>query len=74
MKESCVLCHNTHPDTPRRDWKVGDVRGVLELIRPLDRDIERTRRGLRGTFVLVGVISGLLFLLTAIVFRRRRSV
>jgi class 3 adenylate cyclase len=28
MGEACVACHNTHPDSPKRDWKVGDVRGI----------------------------------------------
>lgn len=28
MGEGCVSCHNSHPDSPRRDWTVGDVRGV----------------------------------------------
>jgi hypothetical protein len=31
MEENCVACHNTHPDSPKRDWKVGDVRGIQEL-------------------------------------------
>jgi tRNA A-37 threonylcarbamoyl transferase component Bud32 len=57
MQESCVRCHNTHPDSTKTDWKVGDVRGVVEIIRPLDADVRRTRDGLRGTFVLVTVIS-----------------
>ena len=29
MRSSCVHCHNNHPDTPKHDWKEGDVRGVL---------------------------------------------
>jgi CheY-like chemotaxis protein len=29
MREACVQCHNTHPDSPKRDWKTGDVRGVF---------------------------------------------
>ena len=37
MRQSCVDCHKAHALSPRRDWKVGDVRGVLEIIRPLDR-------------------------------------
>jgi tRNA A-37 threonylcarbamoyl transferase component Bud32 len=57
MQEACVRCHNSHPDSTRRDWKVGDVRGVLEIIRPLDGDVARTRAGLRSTFVLVAVVS-----------------
>lgn len=28
MQQGCVDCHNSHPDSPKRDWKVGDVRGV----------------------------------------------
>jgi hypothetical protein len=75
MKEACVNCHNNHPDSPRTDWKVGDVRGVLEIIRPLDRDERRTARGLRGTFGVVGGISGALMLasmLTLVLSNRRR--
>jgi class 3 adenylate cyclase len=32
MGQTCVDCHNVHPDSPKRDWKVGDVRGIQELI------------------------------------------
>jgi class 3 adenylate cyclase len=31
MGEPCVACHNAHPDSPKRDWKVGDVRGIQEI-------------------------------------------
>lgn len=31
MEAACVSCHNTHPNSPKRDWKVGDVRGIQEL-------------------------------------------
>jgi len=31
MESACVACHNTHPDSPKRDWKVGDVRGIQEV-------------------------------------------
>lgn len=29
--QACVDCHNSHPDTPKNDWKLNDVRGVLEI-------------------------------------------
>ena len=32
MLGSCVKCHNTHPDSPKTDWKLGDVRGIQEII------------------------------------------
>lgn len=31
MKESCVTCHNAHPDSPKKNWKVGDLRGIQEV-------------------------------------------
>jgi adenylate cyclase len=31
MGPACVACHNTHPESPKRDWKVGDVRGIQEV-------------------------------------------
>jgi eukaryotic-like serine/threonine-protein kinase len=66
MKDTCVACHNTHKDSTKFDWKVGDVRGVVEIIRPLDRDAERTRAGLRETFLLVGIVAGSLLGLTVL--------
>jgi class 3 adenylate cyclase len=32
MGEACVACHNSHVESPKRDWKVGDVRGIQEVI------------------------------------------
>ena len=32
MAAPCVNSHNRHPDSPKRDWKVGDVRGIEEFI------------------------------------------
>lgn len=31
MGAACVSCHNTHAESPKRDWKVGDVRGIQEV-------------------------------------------
>jgi class 3 adenylate cyclase len=31
MGQVCVSCHNSHPDSPKKDWKVGDVRGIQEI-------------------------------------------
>lgn len=31
MAQACVSCHNAHPASPKRDWKVGDVRGIQEI-------------------------------------------
>jgi hypothetical protein len=39
VSDSCVRCHNTHPESPKTDWKLGDVRGVLEVESPIDAQI-----------------------------------
>jgi signal transduction histidine kinase len=57
MEAGCVSCHNTHPDSPKTNWKLGDVRGVLEIIRPLDSIIAQTRAGLRDTFALMALLG-----------------
>jgi serine/threonine protein kinase len=61
MKRTCVQCHNTHPQAPRKDWREGDVRGVLEIIRPLDKDEARVGEALRLALLLSAAVSGLLF-------------
>jgi eukaryotic-like serine/threonine-protein kinase len=76
MQETCVKCHNTHPNSPKKDWREGDVPGVLEVIRPLDGDRERARAGLRGTAILMGVTFGSLLgasALILVVTNRRRA-
>ena len=60
MERSCVECHNTHPKSPRKDWQEGDVRGVLKIIRPLDKDEARVGEALCLTLLLSAVVSCLL--------------
>jgi tRNA A-37 threonylcarbamoyl transferase component Bud32 len=36
MRKACVDCHNHHEGSPKRDWQEGDVRGVLEIILPVE--------------------------------------
>jgi len=35
MQDSCLNCHNNHENSPKRDWKSNDVRGVLEVVVPI---------------------------------------
>jgi serine/threonine protein kinase len=75
LKQSCVDCHNTHPQSTRKDWKVGDVRGVLEIIRPLRNDEARVTQALELTLLLSAVGSGLLLLGSVLaVWAKRRRV
>src|SRR5262249_50832786 len=77
MKKPCVECHNTHPQSWRKDWQVGDVRGVLEIIRPLDKEEARVGEALNLALLLSAVVSGLLLALSLLVMwagRRRTQV
>ena len=57
MQPSCVACHNTHLNSPKRDWNDGDVRGILEIVQPVDKLISQVQGNLRQTFVMLGGIS-----------------
>ena len=76
MEQSCLGCHNAPlGPSPKKDWKVGDVVGVLKIVRPLDEEIASTRAGLRGAFVMMGSVATLLIFvalaITAVVQRRK---
>jgi PAS domain S-box-containing protein len=76
MGAVCVSCHNTHPQSPKRDWKIGDLRGIVELQRPLEGSVIKASAKIRGIlwmtllFTSFG-IAGLLGF--AIVERRART-
>ncbi|MFM2158681.1 MAG: hypothetical protein RLZZ124_1155 [Cyanobacteriota bacterium] len=58
MRAACVKCHNAHPDSPKRDWKVGDVRGIQEVtVRGLQVDGFGSLSWLFAYVGLVGVTS-----------------
>jgi hypothetical protein len=79
MRATCVNCHNTHPDSPKKDWKVGDVRGVLEITSALYTDTEVARRAVNQAYWLMGGMAvGTALVLTLCGFllsvaRRRRG-
>lgn len=68
MRPACVKCHNAHPDSPKRDWKVGDIRGIQEVsVRGLQAE---GFGNLTGLFAYVGVV-GLTSLAATSVFQRQ---
>ena len=55
MQASCVACHNSHPASPKRDWREGDVMGVLEVTRPISESVSLVRGQLQTSFALIGI-------------------
>jgi serine/threonine protein kinase len=73
MERTCVECHNTHPQGDRKDWQVGDVRGVLVITRPLDKDETRVSEAMRTALLLSAIVSGLLVAGSLVVVRSTRK-
>lgn len=72
MKASCVACHNTDRDSPKKDWEVGDVGGVWEVSQQLD--LSQIDQKLKGTFTMLSGISVLgVCGLTLVVGKLRQS-
>ncbi len=55
----CVACHNFRPDTPKNDWKLGDVRGILEVTLPVDI-IQENASGIIYLTLFTGLLALLL--------------
>ncbi len=70
VAEACVNCHNTRADTPRADWRLGDVRGILEVRTRIDDQIAAGNT--LGFQIALGIIAvGALLTGIAIFFARR---
>lgn len=74
MEPSCVACHNTRPYSPKKDWQVGDVRGVLTVTQSLNSFTEKTNRAMQGASVMLGGFSVLgISALTLVIGRLRQT-
>ncbi len=70
VADSCVNCHNNRADTPKADWKLGDVRGVLEVRSRIDTALAQGDVLARDIAILVGFMSILCILGFSLVLRR----
>jgi methyl-accepting chemotaxis protein len=43
--QACVTCHNAHPDSPKRDFALGDLMGGLVIEIPLANEIAAAKAG-----------------------------
>jgi len=69
-QQGCVDCHNSHPDTPKNDWRLRDLRGVLEVQVPIEQQLANASN-LNTTIILIilAAIAATIVLLFAI-FRK----
>ena len=65
VNPGCVSCHNTHPNSTKKDWKLGEFRGVLEtqysLKNPLELAWELSLRSFLFVFLSISILTFFLF-------------
>jgi adenylate cyclase len=79
MEERCLKCH-ADPKLYELDefrktgWKIGDVRGVLEVVCPLEDNTEQTQNALLSTYLQVAGAGALVLALSwaGMMYGRRR--
>jgi len=70
MRSGCVDCHNNHEQTPKNDWKLGDVRGVMEVILPIHKAQFTAKSSLQATFIVLFSMTILVTLVLSIFVSR----
>jgi methyl-accepting chemotaxis protein len=58
--QACINCHNSASGSPKRDWKLGDVRGVLEVTMVIDQQLTHGTVLSTAIIIAVGLIGILL--------------
>ncbi|MFK7159860.1 PAS domain-containing protein [Marinospirillum sp. MEB164] len=53
LDASCVGCHNQHPASPRRDWQVGDLRGIQVVSLPIHQAFAQQNQRLTVFFAMI---------------------
>lgn len=70
VAQGCVNCHNSHATSPKTDWKLGDVRGVLEVQTSITPQL--AAGAALNTKILMMIAAGGLVLLVIAIFASRR--
>ena len=73
LTESCIGCHNNYPGSPKTDWLVGDVRGVLSVTRPIGKLSTDTRTMMLQSFSMLALMGAALLIILTISLRSIRS-
>jgi len=55
MSEGCVACHNSHPNSVKTDWRIGDVRG-LQVVEIFGSDLVMENK-LGFAYIFVSVVA-----------------
>jgi len=70
VNETCVSCHNNRLNTPKNDWQLGDLRGILEIITPIDKQLLIAHNISNGFMLALATLGLLLGLALYVIFRK----
>jgi signal transduction histidine kinase len=75
MGASCVACHNSDPESPKKDWVVGESRGVQEVTLLVDGGAGVDYTDIGESILFYAVLAGLgLLLMGALLGRLKRAL
>ena len=69
VADACVACHNSRPDTPKNDWKLNDVRGVLEVAVPIDQQLAGARQVSNRLLMIMAITVVIISITMFVVYR-----
>jgi hypothetical protein len=74
MEKSCLSCHNDEKGkSPKKDWQVGDVGGVIKIGRRLDAEVAASRTSISGAWALMIASAATLLAFAGVsIFRGRK--
>ncbi|MBL8587176.1 MAG: EAL domain-containing protein [Methylobacteriaceae bacterium] len=70
--KACVECHNADPASPKRDWAVGDVAGIVDVTKLIEPNLATAER--HGTAIVSFVVGAGVFAAMLVVLLNVSSV
>ena len=65
--QACVACHNSHPLSPKTDWRLNQVRGVLEVTKSMQQIQQLSGQSrlliIAGGIIILLIFAGTLYIL-----------
>lgn len=68
--QTCVDCHNANPDSPKKDWKLNDIRGVLEVDVPMAHYTAGNSALIRKIILMETLISAVMVAILIFFFKK----
>lgn len=70
---TCVECHNNRPDSQKRDWKIGEIRGVIEIKKEVKDGLLLFGEQSKYLFFFLTALSGILIIHYTVLYILRRK-